>query len=272
MPLKVTLKESEVTVPFVSIVMPAYNADRFIGSSIESVLKQSFVEWELIVIDDCSTDATAARVLEYARNDPRIELISLEKNFGGPAGPRNVGVKKARAELVAFLDSDDIWHPDKLAKQVEIIRGKGASFVCSEMVDFENEQEISFPGISEFGLENVSFVRQALRARIPTSSVVVNKALLLQNPFREDPRYKAVEDYHCWLRILRTSGGCTKLKIPLLHYRRSEGQISGSKVKMMKRVFMVHREYTVGSSILAGLLTGTHVVGGVYFRFFKKGM
>ncbi|CCG96001.1 glycosyltransferase family 2 protein [Marinobacter nauticus] len=258
--------------PRVSVVMPAYNASAFIAETIQSVLGQSVEDWELIVVDDCSTDNTREVVTALSNEDSRIRLIALEKNFGGPAGPRNVGVKAARADLVAFLDSDDIWHPEKLRLQLEVINNTEAAFVCTAMTDFVDESHLSFPSIDNVEQTKVTYWSQTVRAQIPTSSVIASKALLMRAPFREDSDYKAVEDYHCWLQVLQMVGVCVKLQVPLLYYRRSEGQISGSKLMMMKKVLMVHREYPGRSRIAALAFTFTHVLGGFYFRFLKKGM
>ncbi|TYC58050.1 glycosyltransferase family 2 protein [Marinobacter sp. BW6] len=258
--------------PRVSIVMPAFNASQYIGATIDSVLRQTAPDWELIVVDDCSTDDTREKIHAIAEADSRIRLIALEKNFGGPAGPRNVGVKEARSDLVAFLDSDDIWHPEKLKIQLSAVEDTSSAFVCSGMVDFADDRALRFEPIEKVGSEKISYWQQSVRAQIPTSSVLVSKALLLKTPFWEDPAYKAVEDYHCWLRILQLVGHCVKLKAPLLFYRKSEGQISGSKLMMMKKVLMVHREFPGRSLITAYVYTLTHVLGGFYFRFLKKGM
>ncbi len=258
--------------PRVSIVMPAYNAGQYIGATISSVLGQTETDWELIVIDDCSTDGTRDEVSALAESESRIRLIALEKNFGGPAGPRNVGVRSARADLVAFLDSDDIWHPDKLKIQLAAVEDVSNAFVCSGMVDFADESTLRFEPIGCVKRDRITYWRQSVRAQIPTSSVLVSRALLLKTPFWEDPAYKAVEDYHCWLRILQLVDHCEKLKAPLLCYRKSEGQISGSKLMMMKKVLRVHREFPGRSLLTAYVYTLTHVLGGFYFRFLKKGM
>lgn len=256
----------------VTIVTPAYNAERLIDSTIQSVVNQTFDDWEMLVVDDCSTDGTREIVQKWAEKDPRIKLIALSANFGGPAGPRNIGVREASGKYVAFLDSDDIWHPRKLEIQLQVLSKSNASFVCSQMKDFTSEQEISFDSIERYDLEEVSFKQQSLRARIPTSSVIVERDLLKATPFVEGINYKAVEDYHCWLRILERTPKCIKVRAPLLFYRKIEGQISGSKMAMMKKVFMVHWDYPGRSLSEAVFLTLTHVLGGLYFRFIKKGM
>lgn len=128
-------------VPKISIVTPSYNAEGLIGSTIESVIRQSFSDWEMLIVDDCSNDGTREVVSEWSEKDSRIRLISLPENFGGPAGPRNVGVREAKGQYVAFLDADDIWHPSKLALQLQLAEKHRADFVCSEMIDFIDEEE-----------------------------------------------------------------------------------------------------------------------------------
>lgn len=263
---------SNVPMPKVTVITPAYNAENLIGSTIKSVIDQSYTNWEMIIVDDCSTDNTRSVVQQWSEKESRIRLHTLEANFGGPAGPRNEGVRLAQGEFVAFLDSDDIWHPRKLEIQIRILEEESSSFVCSQMRDFTSENQIAHVVEDEVDFESVSFRQQSLRARIPTSSVIVSKALISSYPFNEDISYKAVEDYHCWLRLLQNTPSCLKVMMPLLHYRKIEGQISGSKLYMMRKVYMVHREYPYRSSLGALFLTFSHVLGGFYSRFLKKEM
>jgi teichuronic acid biosynthesis glycosyltransferase TuaG len=258
--------------PKVSVVTPAYNAENLISRTIQSVIDQTFTDWELIIVDDCSTDHTRKAVQAWTEQDARIRLVQVKKNFGGPAGPRNIGVENARGEYVAFLDADDIWHPQKLAIQIEVLDGGCCDFVCSQMSDFSSEESIRFPDFESYELETVSFAQQSIRARIPTSSVVVRQDLMKRYPFEESISYKAVEDYHCWLRMLESSPRCLKVRLPLLYYRKIEGQISGSKWYMMRKVFMVHRNYPGRSLFSAVFFTIGHVTVGLYHRYFKKGM
>lgn len=263
---------SDVNSPEISVITPAYNAEKLIGQTIQSVVNQTFTNWELIIVDDCSTDETLRVARSWAESDSRIIVKTVDRNFGGPAGPRNVGVESASGKFVAFLDADDIWHPRKLELQIKVLQDQNVDFVCSKMRDFTSEEDLEFVKVDSFEVETVSFGQQSLRARIPTSSVVARRELLRAHPFREDIGYKAVEDYHCWLRLLQSTPKCVKVGVPLLCYRKIEGQISGSKLYMMRKVFMVHREYPDRSWLSAVFFTFCHVFGGVYFRFVKKGM
>ena len=108
--------------PLISIIMPSFNSSHYIGSAIESVLHQDYSNWELLVVDDCSTDSTIKVVLEF--KDERIKLTSLKKNSGSPSKPRNVGLFSAKGEYIAFLDSDDLWLPNKLSTQIDFMLKK----------------------------------------------------------------------------------------------------------------------------------------------------
>src|SRR5690625_4737905 len=103
--------------PIVSIITPAYNAERFIGETIESVLEQTYTNWEMIIVDDASTDQTAKIVQDYMKKDARIRFIQLNKNEGS-AVARNTAMREAKGQYLAFLDSDDLWFEHKLEKQL----------------------------------------------------------------------------------------------------------------------------------------------------------
>ena len=256
----------------ITVVIPVYNAEALIGRTIQSVIDQSYVDWEIIVVDDCSSDRTREVVETYVAVDSRIRLIALETNNGCPAVPRNIGIKVAEGMWIALLDSDDIWHPDKLKYQLRAAEEMDVSFVCSKMLNFTDEAEIVFGNPGKVEHEPITLLRQKVKGVIPNSSVMAKRSLLLKFPFNEDKRYRAVEDYHCWLRIHEDIRNSIKLKFPFLLYRHVEGQISGSKISMVKKVFMVHREYPGSTMLLALLFTITHVIGAVFYRKLRKSL
>ena len=114
--------------PLVSVIMPAYNAEPFIEEAIASVIAQTVADWELIVIDDCSTDDTVQIVSAFVRQDPRIQLLTNASNMG-VAKTRNRGLDLCRGQYVAFIDSDDVWHSHKLEKQLDLLKKTGAG-IC----------------------------------------------------------------------------------------------------------------------------------------------
>ena len=113
--------------PVISIIMPAFNSAAFIGISINSVIEQSFSDWELLVIDDCSDDETIKIIDNFSLSDDRIKLLKMPRN-SGPALTRNFGLAHSSGKYVAFLDSDDIWLPDKLKLQLSFMESGAFDF------------------------------------------------------------------------------------------------------------------------------------------------
>lgn len=261
--------------PLVSVVVPAYNAARFIGATIDSVLAQTFAGFELIVVDDCSTDGTADIVKGYAARDSRVRWVRLSQNRGAPAGPRNVGVRESHGGWLAFLDADDLWHPRKLECQMRALARTGARFCSTRMRDFTDPADLEFTDPGEaFRIERISFLKQLVKYRTPTSSVVVERALILRHPFNEAMSYKAREDLDCWLHCHEEIGSSIKILHPLVGYRIVPGQISGHKWTMVKRHLHVLRGYRFASGrslgIGAFLFTATHFLLALYYRLLKR--
>ena len=262
----------------ISIVMPSYNASRYISQTIDSVVAQTYKSWELLIVDDASTDDTVRIIESYLKVDPRIRLIKLEKNFGGPAGPRNKGVAESRGHWIAFIDADDLWHEEKLTRQVGVINETNVQFVSCRMQRFVSELEykpVPSPD-KKTKLRKITYLRQLLRYGTPTSSVLVKKDIMKSFPFQEGRAWRAREDMDCWLRIHKVIGYSYKLDLPLVGYRVVEGQISGDKFEMIGRTYFCFRNSRgVPSSplgLLAVFLTGLHLFGALINRLTSKGL
>lgn len=243
--------------------------------TLESVLNQSFQDWEVILVDDQSKDNTLQVATAYSSKDSRIRVIQLEKNSGGPARPRNVGISHARGEWIAFLDSDDVWHPRKLELQIKHMREEGFEFSCTGLLNFKTDEEIEFSELTVFETHIIRAFRQRVRTAIPNSSVIMRTEIALRFPLDERIELRAVEDYHCWLRILENGVDCLRIEAPLLHYRVSDTQISSGKFSQMRKVFRVHRELPFSSRwnrFYAPLFTLTHVIGAIYDRVLRRRM
>jgi len=266
----------QVEKPLVSVVMPSYNVEQHIIPTIKSVLSQSYINWELLVVDDCSEDSTCDVVRNFIQDDSRIRLIVLEKNFGAPAAPRNIGVHESKGEWIAFLDADDIWHPKKLEFQIKALNKSDAVFCSTNMLNFTDGDILSFSDPGNFPLHNITFGQQLIKFRTPTSSVVARRDLLLEFPFNEDPQYKAREDFECWLHIHEKIGSSIKLLYPFLFYRIVQGQISGNKWKMTSKTYMVLSKYRLISGGSLGwkkyFYTVTQTLYAIYFRMIKKSL
>jgi len=198
--------------PLVSVIVPCFNSGKYIGSTLNSVLNQSYDNFEIIAVDDDSSDDTYKILQAAALNDPRIKPFSISHS-GRPSVPRNYGINKASGSLIAFLDSDDIWTKHKLKYQVDyLLSHREAAFVYSMSFTFG---DVSF--LSEhYELLPLPF-RAARDAKglkeigntITLSSVLIRKEVLNEaEGFDEDPDLKAVEDYDLWLRLSRNYKFC----------------------------------------------------------------
>ena len=116
---------------FISIIIPTYNSEKYISDTLNSVFLQSYKNFEVIIVDDYSSDGTLNIINEFLLTKNNIKLFRLKKNFGGPAKPRNIGIKNSNGNLIAFLDSDDLWDSRKLEKQVNFIKKNKLNFTSS---------------------------------------------------------------------------------------------------------------------------------------------
>lgn len=260
--------------PLVTVVMPAYNSAKYITATIESVLKQSFTDYELIVVNDCSKDNTADIVRSFAEVNDRVHLINLPINRGAPAGPRNIGIQQARGKWIAFVDSDDIWHINKLKRQIDLLERTGARFCSTQMREFSDLSTLILRDTSPDEYEWISFSQQLIKFRTPTSSVIADRGLLVNNPFNEDISFKAREDLDCWLHCHEEIGQSVKIIAPMMGYRVIPSQISGDKWAMFRRHLHVLKEYRFKSGRQLGLnawtFTFTHFILALYYRKLKR--
>jgi len=237
--------------PKVSIIVPTYNTEKFIGGTLQSILNQTYTKFEVLIVDDCSKDRTLEVVRSF--DDERLKVNVLKKNSGGPATPRNIGLSKAQGELISFLDSDDIWHPQKLEYQVKVMSEKNLKFVCSEKVKFGEDSEIKFAELSDqYNLKPIGFKKLLCKNFIPNSSVLIAKDLVEGLQFDQRKSIVAIEDYVFWLNILNDKNQVAmKIDKPLFFYRVSDSGISKSKLKMAKKIFNFYRTYSFNNRKLS---------------------
>lgn len=223
--------------PLVSIITPCYNASGFIQQTIESVLNQTYFNWEMLIVDNCSTDDSASIIQSYARQDKRIKYLKTEKNSGSPAVPRNVGLDHAIGEYIAMLDADDLWMSTKLKEQLHFMEINDFDFVYSnyEKMDYEGARN----GRIIEG-RYVSTYKNTLRScDIPCLTVLMKRELIKDIRFEFDPPGK--EDFVVWLKILKT--GYKAYNTGKVHalYRQAKNTVSGNKFIMFKRQWYVLR-------------------------------
>ena len=191
--------------PLISVVMPAYNVEKFIARSIESVLHQTYTNWELIVVDDGSTDATKDVILSFCAKDNRISYSYQENGKQGKA--RNTGIARAKGALIAFLDADDVWFPFMLEQQYDLLMKSGANLVFSSILyvdaclNYLPDKHV--PGISM--LEGPAGAEILLKGDNPMPIITIltkKESLIAAGLFRTSPKTQFGEEYDLWLRML----------------------------------------------------------------------
>lgn len=221
----------------INIIMPAYNADLYIEEAIQSVLHQTYKDWKLLVIDDCSSDQTPEIINSYTNIDSRIQYIRNECNLG-VAASRNKGVAMASGEWIAFLDSDDCWRTDKLQKQINYAHNFDADFTFTGSC-FMNEK--SQPLNHFLSVPNHISYKELLKQNIIScSSVFIRRSIIEDYPM-ENANYLH-EDFAVWLQILRDKNiYAYGINEPLLIYRITSNSKSGNKIKAAIMTFRVYR-------------------------------
>lgn len=221
--------------PIVSIVMPAYNAAAYIRESIDSVVAQSFTAWELIVVDDASSDGTADFVESAYRNEPRVRIVCLSENLGAAAA-RNRAITLARGRFIAFLDCDDLWLPEKLSTQIEyMLRHRVAlSYTSYERVTLSGQSigVVRAPAYTSYSQMLMTSVIGCSTAVYDTA--VFGKVLM--------PMIRMRQDYGLWLHLLKQCGSATGLREVLVRYRVRKESISANKRRAAMFTWKVYRD------------------------------
>lgn len=216
----------------VSIVTPVYNASRFIEQTILSVMNQTYQQWEYWLINDCSSDHSCEIIQKYAEIDSRIHLVNLEKNSGA-AVARNKGLSLAQGSYVAFIDSDDIWHPDKLQLQISFMQEQDHAFTYTNLALISEEGEL----IKEQMDLPLKFTYHELlkNTAIACSSVVIDIDRI--GKFQM-PLVRKGQDTATWLKLMREKHlAAYGLPHVLNYYRQVSNSISSNKIQALKRTW-----------------------------------
>ncbi len=231
----------------VSIIMPSYNTGRFIKETIESVLAQTYTNWELIIVDDCSNDNTDDVVSGYL-SDSRIRYIINDINSGA-AVSRNRALREANGKWIAFLDSDDLWHPEKLEKQIDFMNRTGYKFTYT---DYKIQLNGSWLPYVYYGPDVVNKRKMKDYCYFSTITVMYDReyvGLIQIEPIRKN------NDYAMWLRIVEKTP-CYRLPECLSYYIKHDGSISsGSKLKLIKHHYILWRTAEHKNTFSACILT-----------------
>ncbi|MCK6709380.1 glycosyltransferase [Enterobacter cloacae] len=247
--------------PLVSIITATYNSERFILHTFESIKNQSYENWEWIITDDCSNDSTLQILFALQENEQRIKIYKNEENSGA-AVSRNNSLEHAQGDFIAFIDSDDIWYPDKLEKQLAFMGTNiDFSFTSFEMID-------------ESGLPYNRIIDQKPLAPLDYKSMLKKTAtlgcstvILRASGFNEIkmPLIRTGQDYATWLKLLKTNKKACLLPQVLTKYRIVKGSISRNKVKKALRQWEIYRRVE-GINILSSSYYFLHYALKAVFR------
>lgn len=220
----------------VSIIVPAYNSECYIGRTIESVISQTYKFWEMIIVDDCSSDKTAEVILSYSLKDKRIKYSRLEVNSGA-AVARNVAMSMATGQYIAFLDSDDVWLPDKLSAQIQFMQENNYKFTCT---DYEQIDETGrCLGKIIHCREKADYNRVLLDCPIGNSTVMYD---VTQMGKFEVPNIRKRNDDALWLKMLKSEKFIYGLNQVLVQYRVRHDSISANKFQLIKYHWVLYRK------------------------------
>ncbi len=221
----------------VSVIMPAYNGEKYIDGAMRSVIEQTYKNLELIVIDDGSSDRTSEIVMGIKSTDERV--VYLSQTNAGQGKARNTGIKVARGEFIAFLDQDDLWIEKKLERQIEALKETKADVVFSGSFVFrdDNVADETMPWDTLRGLFDgaAMFPLLFMFDRIPMLSAIVRKdALRKVGLLEEDRRYQNCDDYDLWLKLAECGATFVGLSERLVRYRLHGNQASQNTVRMIR--------------------------------------
>lgn len=221
----------------VSVIMPCYNMESYVADSIASVQRQTYPHWELLIVDDASTDRTVEIVKSLAEQDEKI-LFVVKKEHSGIADTRNQCIQMAKGRFLAFLDADDIWHPEKMETQLRFMmdHNVGFTYTTYDWIDEDGKTLNKF--INTIG--NLDYKRYLRNTIIGCSTVMVDTAIVGQVVV---PRFRTSEDTATWLGILKKGHLAYAIDEPLVSYRIRRKSASSNKLKAAADLWKVYRRH-----------------------------
>lgn len=219
----------------VTVIIPNYNNARRLGEAIASVRAQTLTTWDIIVIDDGSRDAQAVEQVVAAFCDPRIRLYIARRNRGA-ARSRNIGIRLARGDFIAFLDCDDLWAPEKLEQQLDVMRKTGAAMSCTS---YRNVDEETGKAFERSPMALVTYDGLLGDNCIGCSTVMVKRSVLGRSYF---PNIRMRQDFAHWLKILQAGHEVIGLQEILTTRRTYKGSLSANKLRAVSYTWRMYRE------------------------------
>lgn len=248
----------------VSIITPVYNRQEFLDECVQSILKQTFTDWELILIDDCSTDASVKMINNYVSLDNRIKAHFFNKNVGAGIA-RNKGIELSTKRFIAFLDSDDYWHHEKLSMQIEFMLNKNIEFSYTYSIRLDkddNPYKVLLPPkkVGAFALIFNNYIKT------PT---VIYDTDRMGKIFM--PNYRKRQDWGLWFNILEKTNKAYCLSIPLAYFRTSNDSLSKNKLRLLRENFNFFKIHLNKNKLTSFILIFLFLIVHFSFRvFFEK--
>lgn len=237
--------EREYMEGLVSVIMPIYNAEKYLVSALESIFIQDYKDIEIILVDDCSRDNSEKIIVDLQKEHPEIVYFRQSKNMGAGVS-RNKALELAKGQYVAFLDSDDIWLPNKISKQIELMKSSGNpfSYTAIEMIDDKGVIKKGKRSIKE----TCDYKYLLHNTIIATSSVVIDRMVV--GEFWMSLR-RGGQDYATWLMLLRNGTIASGINEVLVRYRVTQGSLSSNKFKSIKQVWEIQTQDEMINKIVA---------------------
>lgn len=222
----------------ISIITPVYNCEKLIGNTIETVINQTYTNWEMLLVDDCSTDNSEKIIEEYIRKDNRIKYFKLEQNSGA-AVARNYALEKSEGRFIAYLDSDDLWKPEKLEKQVDFMVKHNYAFSCTDYEKIDEQGNslnkiVKIPQKVDYNLFLRNTIIQTVGVMVDTN--LTGKELLVM------PNIRRRQDAATWCQLLKNGFNCYEVPENLSYYRVVSKSLSSNKFKAVKMNWYWYRK------------------------------
>lgn len=222
----------------VSIITPIYNCEKFLPKTIECVINQTYTDWEMLLVDDCSPDNSAEIIKKYAKDDNRIKYFKLDKNSGA-AIARNKALGESNGRFIAYLDADDLWKPEKLEKQVEFMLKNNYPFTCTDYEKIDESGKslnkiVKIPKKVNYNL----FLRNTI---IQTVGVMVDTKLTGKELLKM-PNIRRRQDAATWCQLLKNGFDCYEVPENLSYYRVVKNSLSSNKFKAVKTNWYWYRK------------------------------
>ena len=222
--------------PLVSVIMPCYNMEKYIAATIHSVQQQIYPYWELLIVDDASTDGTADIVRSHQIQDDRIHFV-VKLKHSGIADTRNQCISMAKGRFLAFLDADDLWHPEKLEQQLQFMKERNIGFSYSSYDCVDEEGKPLEKMVKSAG--NLDYDAYLHNTIIGCSTVMIDTTII-GNVFV--PNFRTSEDTATWLNILKKGFLAYAIEQPLTSYRIRQHSASSNKLKASSDLWRVYRK------------------------------